>query len=303
MANAYIGSLNGASSLIRLLAFEDFAEPVSSEQDSSRIEMTALDGSILSLTGNFASADQGDWEIFSISYVHNEVPLISISGFSLPFSDFETMTGRQLSQSLFSGDDNISVNVSTGLAIKTFAGDDVVSLGAGNDTALGGAGSDTLQGRSGDDELRGGTGGDLLTGADGQDVLYGERGNDTLKGGSEDDILSGGKGNDKLIGGAGNDTLIGGNGKDTLRGGQSDDVFTGGGGEDIFVFKSNDHTDVITDFEVGVDMIRVKSGATSMDQVDFDQQGDHVLVYFGNVTITVQNMTVEQLDDGANFLF
>lgn len=303
MANAYIGGLNGASSLIKILAFEDFVEPVSSEQDSSKIEMTALDGSVLFLTGNFVSENQGDWEVFSISYSHNEVSLISISGFSLPFLDFEAMTGRELSQSLFSGDDNISVNVNSGLLIKTSAGDDVVNLGAGNDTVRGGAGNDTLQGRSGDDELRGGSGRDLLTGADGQDALFGGNGGDTLKGGSGDDILLGGKGNDKLIGGAGNDTLIGGNGKDTLRGGQSDDVFTGGGGADIFVFKSNDHTDVITDFEVGTDKIRVKSGSTSMDEVDFDQQGDHVLVYFGNVTVTVQNTTVEQLDDGSNFLF
>ncbi|MBL1209971.1 MAG: calcium-binding protein, partial [Geminocystis sp. GBBB08] len=61
--------------------------------------------------------------------------------------------------------------------------------------------------------------------------------------------LSGGDGNDTLIGGDGNDTLIGGGGNDTL---------TGGTGLDSFRFNSaSEGVDLITDFNVIDDTIRV----------------------------------------------
>lgn len=303
MANAFIGGLNGAPSLISLLAFEKFDEPASTEYDSFSIDMTALDGSVLTLTGNFTSTLESDWEIYSLSYSDGDTSLVSISGFALPYAEYEAMSGKQLMKSLFSGGDEISLNLGTSLEIRSLAGDDVVSLGTGNDTAWGGAGNDTLTGDAGGDRLLGGRGQDLLQGEDGSDELIGGSGRDKLYGGSENDTLFGNKGSDKLFGGSGNDTLQGGSGQDTLTGGQSDDLLTGGAGADVFRFKRNDHTDVITDFEIGIDKIHVKSGASGMNGVDFDQQGEDVFVYFGNVTITVQNTTVEQLDDGSNFLF
>ncbi|UWQ53440.1 calcium-binding protein [Leisingera caerulea] len=303
MANAFIGGLNGAPTLIRLLAFEKFDEPASTEYDSFSIEMTALDGSVLTLTGNFTSTLESDWEIYSLSYSDGDTSLASISGFALPYAEYEAMSGKQLMKSLFSGDDDISLNLGTGLEIRSLAGDDVVRLGTGNDTAWGGAGNDTLTGGEGDDRLLGGRGRDLLRGEDGSDELIGGGGRDKIAGGSENDTLFGNKGSDKLFGGSGNDTLQGGGGQDTLTGGQSDDLLTGGAGADVFMFRRNDHTDVITDFEIGIDKIHVKSGASGMNGVDFDQQGEDVFVYFGNVTVTVQNTTVEQLDDGSNFLF
>ncbi|EDZ44681.1 hemolysin-type calcium-binding region [Rhodobacterales bacterium Y4I] len=303
MANAFIGGLNGAPTLNRLLAFENFDESASTEIDSFSIEMTALDGSVLTLTGNFTSTLQSDWEIYSLSYSDGDTSLVSISGFALPYAEYEAMSGQQLVRRLFSGDDDISLNLGTGLEIRSRGGNDILRLGAGNDTAWGGAGNDTLTGAGGDDRLLGGGGRDLLQGGDGSDELIGGGGRDKLAGGSENDTLLGNKGNDKLFGGAGNDTLRGGSGQDTLKGGQSDDLLTGGAGADVFVFSRNDHTDVITDFEIGIDKIHVKSGASGMNGVDFDQQGEDVFVYFGNVTITVQNTTVEQLDDGSNFLF
>ncbi|UWQ38211.1 calcium-binding protein [Leisingera aquaemixtae] len=303
MANAFIGGLNGAPTLIRLLAFEDFDESASTVYDSFSIGITALDGSVLTLTGNFTSTLQSDWEIYSLSYSDGDTSLVSISGFALPYAEYEAMSAQQLIRRLFSGDDDISLNMGTGLEIRSLGGSDVLRLGTGNDTAWGGAGNDTLTGGGGDDRLLGGGGRDLLQGGDGSDELIAGRGRDKLAGGSGDDILFGNKGNDKLFGGAGNDTLRGGGGQDTLTGGQSDDLLTGGAGADVFVFRRNDHTDVITDFEIGIDKIHVKSGASGMNGVDFDQQGEDVFVYFGNVTITVQNTTVEQLDDGSNFLF
>ena len=86
--------------------------------------------------------------------------------------------------------------------------------------------------------------------------------------GSEADVLTAGKGNDFLVGGAGNDQLSGGAGQDNLFGGDGDDVLNGGNGYDLlsggagsdqFVLntkiKSSSDTNVIADFEAGIDQI------------------------------------------------
>lgn len=86
-------------------------------------------------------------------------------------------------------------------------------------------------------------GNDVLNGGAGKDKLFGGTGADTLNGGAKDDILKGQGGSDTLVGGAGKDTL------------------TGGAGADKFVFNAASDSvygargDVITDFNVGVDLI------------------------------------------------
>lgn len=71
----------------------------------------------------------------------------------------------------------------------------------------------------------------------------------TVTGYDEPLQLTGGLGDDALTGGGNDDTLIGGAGADTL---------TGGAGSDIFFFQSPDEgLDVITDFQLGVDLIEV----------------------------------------------
>ena len=69
--------------------------------------------------------------------------------------------------------------------------------------------------------------------------------------------ITGTSGDDSLIGTSGNDVLIGGAGNDILSGGEGDDILTGGLGVDTFVFSmsSDSGDDVITDFEVGVDIL------------------------------------------------
>ena len=74
---------------------------------------------------------------------------------------------------------------------------------------------------------------------------------DVSAGNRQANILNGGKGNDELSGGAGDDVLIGGGGKDTL---------TGGEGADTFVIDANPKQssfDVITDFDLAVDKVRI----------------------------------------------
>ncbi|KPF42169.1 Ig-like domain-containing protein, partial [Rhizobium sp. AAP43] len=98
----------------------------------------------------------------------------------------------------------------------------------------------------------------------GDDILYGQNNADTIYGGNADDTLFGQDGNDTLVGGTGRDTLYGGSGSDTL---------TGGSDADAFSFASSDSQgsvsmpgglingvtgyDVITDFVVGVDKLKL----------------------------------------------
>jgi len=303
VANLYLGSLNGAFSLRNLLAFDGFDIQLATEMTSSEIQMAAGDGSVLSLIGNFSSPEQSEWEIFSLSHTQNDASLVSISDVSFSIAQFEALSGKELTRMLLAGNDEVSSGLDEDLIVRTYSGDDLVALGDGNNTVYAGRGSDTLQGGDGQDMLIAGKGADRLKGAGGDDFLNGGMGRDRIWGGSSNDSLFGKSGRDKLFGGTGNDTLIGGKGNDRLIGGQDDDTLTGGQGADIFIFRENDHSDVVTDFEIGIDRIKILSGASGMNEVDFVQEGGDVMVYFGNVSITVENTTVSMMDDGDNFLF
>ena len=83
------------------------------------------------------------------------------------------------------------------------------------------------------------TGPDTLNGGGGEDYVYGNAGNDTLRGGGDSDLMRAGEGNDRVDGGAGDDGLYGGEGAD---------VFIVSGGSDL-----------LQDFEPGIDRIEVAS--------------------------------------------
>ena len=53
-----------------------------------------------------------------------------------------------------------------------------------------------------------------------------------------------------------NDMIFGGEGNDTLWGGAGDDTLLGGEGDDVFIYKPNEGTDYITDYEAG-DMLKI----------------------------------------------
>ena len=137
-------------------------------------------------------------------------------------------------------------------------GADSLAGRAGGDDLQGGRGRDTLAGNQGDDCLNGGAGRDYLNGGSGEDFIFGGTGKDHLTGGQDNDELSGGRGMDRLSGNQGNDTLDGGLHADTLTGGTGNDLLTGGAGDDRFLFKTRHHgDDTITDFELGLDEIKV----------------------------------------------
>ncbi|MEO0489957.1 MAG: calcium-binding protein, partial [Cyanobacteria bacterium J06659_2] len=151
----------------------------------------------------------------------------------------------------------------------------------------GGGGSDRLRGGSGNDTLRGTGGDDRLNGGSGNDTLNGNGGDDRLIGQSGDDLLNGGGGNDRLRGGAGSDELIGGRGDDTL---------IGGSDSDIFVLRNRQGTDLIRDFNIGEDVIRLQ-GSLSFDDLSFQQQGrDTVIEADGESLATLRGVQAGQLD-------
>lgn len=115
-----------------------------------------------------------------------------------------------------------------------------------------------------------------------------------LRGTLWDDEINGRGGNDRLLGKGGDDWLSGGKGRDKLK---------GGGGEDTFFFKKGDGKDTIQDFKPGTDLIEIGRGAKNFDKLRFEESGDDVVIRFANVQITVQDVTLAEIEDSSNFLF
>ncbi len=164
------------------------------------------------------------------SIIMSQLPPEQIAYFSAsPFPD---------AIALLQGDDNL-LNDNTG---RIFYGNQ------GSDTILGGGGNDTLFGGQDDDFLEAGGG---------NSILFGNFGNDTL---------IGGPGNDSLYGGAGNDVVIGGSGNSIVSGDKGLDTLTGSGSANQFILASSGaDQDVITDFQPGIDKMRLPAGVTFAD--------------------------------------
>lgn len=103
-----------------------------------------------------------------------------------------------------------------------------------------------------------------------------------LKGTLNGDVLVGREGNDRLTGAAGNDILDGGAGNDRIDGGGGNETLTGFSGKDTFVFTDGSGNDVITDFELGVDVITFAGQRLKAQDLFFDsiETTDGVLITF-----------------------
>ena len=136
-------------------------------------------------------------------------------------------------------------------------------------------------------------------------TMFGNAGSDTLVGTAGNDAFNAGDGDDMIYGRAGNDGISGGAGNDWLIGETGDDVLTGGAGNDRFVFTKGDGRDIITDFSSG-DVIDLRGyGVNSLSQLGpyMSQSGANVVIAFdANNQITLQNVTLAQLNDGS-FIF
>ncbi|MDE4063695.1 calcium-binding protein [Phaeobacter gallaeciensis] len=208
------------------------------------------------------------------------------------------------------GDDTINCSPFDDI-VRGFDGNDTLNGNDGNDRLYGEAGEDLLIGGNGVDTLFGGAQRDELHGEGGRDILKGQTGNDDLNGGAGRDKLFGGRGSDtlsgaggkdKLNGGGGSDTLSGGQKRDILIGGKGADVLTGGAGADCFIFKGADGNDSITDFQDGLDIILIKSGASSFAELEISRLGSDTIIDFSSVTITLNDISPTDIT-ASDFIF
>ena len=193
------------------------------------------------------------------------------------------------------------------------AEDDIFFSTFGADTMEGGAGVDTASYWASPEGVKvslatgRGSGGhaegdtlisiENLFGSEYRDYLFGNNDANTIDGNGGNDYISAGGGNDVLIGDAGNDTLAGGSGADTF----------------VFEFNySSTGADVITDFQVGVDVLhfdKLTSAPASMNDLAFSQVGsDTVISYYGwgeSHSLTLSGVNLSQLMANAShdFLF
>lgn len=189
-------------------------------------------------------------------------------------------------------------------------GNDSIDGGAGNDQLLGGVGADTILGGDGGDDIQGqnnndrifaGLGADTVSGGNGADTIFGGTGGDRLLGEGGADSIDGGGGGDVIRGGFGNDNLDGGDQNDVLDGGANNDTMTGGAGTDVFEFREDDGSDVITDFTVTDDTLKLEeslwAGTLTASQVVSSfavaSGGDTTFTFNGGETLLLEGIADE----------
>jgi Ca2+-binding RTX toxin-like protein len=203
--------------------------------------------------------------------------------------------------------------------------------------------ADTLSGSNQDNVLTGGSGNDLLEGRGGRDLLVGDSGADTLNGGdgvldrvsyaqshtnvivnlatnfvtggfANGDVIQGIEGvegtafGDGLTGSADANQILGGGGADVITGGRGNDTLTGGLGPegDTFVFTSGDGIDLITDAEIGRDVIDLTAyGFSDFGQVialcDLSNDGQDILIIFGRSPLSLSGVITLKGLGGLDF--
>ncbi|MEM9060687.1 MAG: calcium-binding protein [Pseudomonadota bacterium] len=204
------------------------------------------------------------------------------------------------------------------------AGADILSESAGPLVLQGLGGNDLLRVLSGAATLEGGTGDDRYyvyeTGTvitelagEGTDRVYTRvdlmladeveigatngSGDIDITGNALANQISGNADANALSGLAGNDRLDGRGGTDTIYGGLGNDILEGGAGADRFVFETGDGTDLILDFEVGVDVIDYTATGLEFVDLTITDSGADALILQGTDVIRVSNMTAAELDE------
>ena len=212
----------------------------------------------------------------------------------------------------------------------TAGGAPYVEGGIGDDADLGGtngndeivalAGDDTINGRAGDDMMLGGFGNDRyflfetgdqaieleFQGTDQMDATFSftlsafiENGNALgtgdidITGNELANFLTGNAGANVLTGGDGRDRLIARDGEDRLIGGLENDVLEGGADADLFVFETDSAIDLITDFEVGVDLLDVTALGISFAEMTIVDGPLGALVIFDLAPGSVDLVTLQ----------
>lgn len=224
-------------------------------------------------------------KILQKDFLDNDIPVFSVDYLNVPskLAQFET---RAIS-------DGFIPYAAHDRALRTM--DD--ALGGDKATKM----ADVLVGTSTGNRINAKDGNDLVEGLGGNDVLIGGKGGDRLLGGTGRDVLKGGAGSDHLYGGAGADRLWG------LRGA---DFLTGGAGADTFSFRVNDGQDRITDFQSGIDSLRLESGLWDGDRSVSDilsefgsrSKGAYVLDFGSGDGLIIKGVFARDLIDDIDFI-
>jgi Ca2+-binding RTX toxin-like protein len=111
----------------------------------------------------------------------------------------------------------------------------------------------------------------------------------------------------RLTGNSGDNELFGRAGDDTLRGGAGNDMLTGDQDADIFIFAKGAGKDTVTDFEAGIDEIRLGGLKGAEDFADMlenhiKQKGDDLWITYGDDTVVLKGTTEAELQAG-DFIF
>jgi Ca2+-binding RTX toxin-like protein len=215
------------------------------------------------------------------------------------------------------GDDSILGTTGDNLVFGN-RGDDYILVGDGSDTVWGGGGKDWIDAIGGNDLIYGNQGSDTIVGGPDNDTIYGGQndgpasldvlgqlkamegteyidggdGNDLIYGNYGDESILGGADDDKLYGGQGDDTLVGGDGSDDLYGNRDDDFLSGGEGLDNFHFRGEFGDDIVTDFELGIDIAIVDATVTLTDT----SGGDTTFFFEGGSSIKFEGVTMDADD-------
>ncbi len=204
----------------------------------------------------------------------------------------DRITSANGNDTIYGGPGNDMI-LSSGGADRLYGstGNDRIFAGGANDVAWGDAGNDSVSGQTGFDTVYGGLGKDTVNGNESNDLVYGDAGNDLVVGSS---------GFDKLYGGTNNDILNGGSGNDTLTGGTGNDRLVGATGADYFHFKAGDGNDTISDWQDGVDHVRVFAPDKTTVSFNVDYTGDNAVVRFLGMTLTILNVADDSLQLGTD---
>ncbi|NEQ99243.1 MAG: hypothetical protein F6K30_21420 [Cyanothece sp. SIO2G6] len=158
--------------------------------------------------------------------------------------------------------------------------------------------NDIIYGNVTNQRLRGDWGNDLIYGSPDDDRIEGDSSSrSTPEGLGSNDLIFGGNGKDRIRGRAGNDILFGGVGADRIRGDWGDDILWGGlgndrligdsssqkSGHDVFVLEHRAGTDIIIDFQVGVDRIGLANDLL-LGQLEFSSKSKNDTVISNRVT-------------------
>ena len=122
--------------------------------------------------------------------------------------------------------------------------------------------------------------------------------------GSGDDLLVGGASYDDIFGGDGDDEIIAGAGDDDIGGGEGNDTIEGGAGFDRFFFEENSGTDMIIDFEDGIDILDYTGFGGTIEYADLtiNQLGDDTYISGpGGETVILQGVQAATIDN-SDFL-